>query len=1139
MTDPHGQPAAPNSPTQPTAPLQHEPFLCDAKALLTRKRATPALRRYAAEMAAYLDGWQAGPLLTRAGFWHEPCAQGVVTPAEIAAIAGADVARLCARYCERLAAPPPPQWRGRADALKRVRLYAAAYAEPPLALLGAAHLWHAAVNHGAPATDNALALSLTLPRGEIQSVLLPLLEMLGLRDLRDDLLAFPGALPAEAAGLPSTEDQHRFFGHLNEVLAPLLGGALHSPLQTSALSMQVPHLLPRRSPFAFSERMQPGVERGNVQQRAFFAEVLVPTTADCYRLLQRLHSRPDLLRPVDNGVVDTVARCTPNGHRSLQTTLATPASTFNGRVTLQIVTPTMHQVNRWGAGAFFFMGQHVALLEALAEERAQTATTESAESAGRSDPYADCWWHARRADAARIDGAPVGSLPDTGYTANADQPPRQIIVFSPVGEPFAFDPGSTVVDYAYSVHSDLAEQCRRFYVNFEPVEPATVLRHMDLVALEHSPHAPGPTQAWLNAARTKRARTRIRRYLRRQTQGVNEGQQIMDGRLRALEEHYGFHAPDHRVDEVVARAARLFQLPSTEELLAEVAAGRVHADRILHTLFAEEIVRRLELPRAVRVRPDRVSLAQCCRPRPGDDVVALPHRRGAIITRVTVHKATCPQLLLPKGGALAEQHPLRWRLRAADKIAIHLDLSARDDDGLLGDALHLIYACAPRVTLFKTDAAARRGIARLRFSLEVDCQETVDELADRLRRLPGHEVSSVRQLALSPSEQDALHADATGAANPYSRMPVHDPTMFFGRTRELQEVSQAVDHNVPWFVLRGQKRVGKTSFLLHLRNHAWEPHVAVCAFVDLQAVPSLAQANVFYEVASAVYLDLEHDPRIASLGAPVRSTFAEHAPRRLADYLSAVRQRLGTRRLVVLIDEFSRTTDLLLAGELPSDFFQQWRSLLRDVGGAVSFVTVVQQKTYEQAQDTTRAELTSPFWHVLEMADSLSLKPLGPDDARRLIEWPIRNFVDYVPGGATRVLDLTGGSPFVIQAFCNKLVGHMTMLGTHTATLEDIDTVAELFMQPLESLFAHLLDLAPGRADRLITQMARLAEEGDAAAPLTWAQIAAAVPEIPPATKRRTLAALCANDILIESAPDQWRFTSSLFRRWLARNGDW
>ena len=1115
MSDPRPVPAN-HAPARKRSPAQ---------ALLARKGASEPLRRHASEMAAYLEGWRAGPLLTQAGFFHEALAQEIVTADEVAATAGDEVARLCVLYRARMCAPTPPQWRGRADALKRVRLYAAAYAEPALALLCAAHLWHCAVNGDANfggAGCEAVTPSLALQRGELQTVLLPLLEMLGLRQLRDDLAVFPGAPTADPAGQVGADDHQRFFAHLDARIAPLLDGA---------------QLTPRADAFTLSEQLQStpepaGAERNSSQQRAFYAELLVPTTADCYRLLQQLHSRPDLLRPVDGGVIDTVARCDPNGHRSLQTTLVTPARGPGGRLTLQIVTPAMRHVNQWGVAAFFFTGQRATLFEMHALE----ATAAPADPAG---PYANAWWHARGDDAARIDAALPGSLPEATYAAEAERVPAQIIVFSPVGEPFAFDPGSSVVDYAYSVHSDLAEQCRRFYVNGESVEPATVLRHMDLVALEHSPRAPGPTQAWLNAARTKRARTRIRRYLRQQSQGANEGQQIVEGRLRALEEHYGFHVPDHRVDEAIARAARQLKLPSAQELLAEVAGGRVHADRFLHALFAEEIVRRLELPRELRVRPDRIALAQCCRPRPGDDVVGLSMRRNGVLMRVTVHKVDCPQRLLPAGGALTEQHALRWKLRAAHKMAVHLDLSARDDDGLLGDALHAIYACSPRATLFRTDAAARRGIARLRFSLEADCQETVDELTDRLRRLPGRDISSVRQLALSPSEQEALHADATGAANPYSRMPVHDPTMFFGRTRELEEISQAVDHNVAWFVLRGQKRVGKTSLLLHVRNHAWEPHVAVCAFVDLQGVPSLAHANVFYEVASAVYLDLEHDPRIAALGAPVRTHFGEHGPRRLADYLNAVRQRLGTRRLVVLIDEFSRTTDLLLAGELPADFFDQWRSLLMLVGDTVSFVTVIQQKTYDQAQETTRTHLATPFWHVLEMADSISLKPLSTDDARRLIEWPIRNFVDYAEGAAAQVLYLTGCSPFVIQAFCNRLVGHLTMLGTHTATSADVDAVAELFMQPMESLFAHLLDLAPGRADHLITQMARLAEQGEADAPLTWAQISASAPDMPLATQRRTLAALCANDILVESAPGHWRFTSALFRHWLARNGEW
>ncbi len=147
------------------------------------------------------------------------------------------------------------------------------------------------------------------------------------------------------------------------------------------------------------------------------------------------------------------------------------------------------------------------------------------------------------------------------------------------------------------------------------------------MALEHDPRAPGPTLVWLNAAHTGRARNNIERFLKRRGLGVDQGQKILDQRLCALESHYGFNLPEHRLPQATVNAVRQYKLSRVDELLAEIAAGRIVADRILHPLFADEVIRQIRLPRESGVRAHQVQLAQCCRPRPGEDIMGLISRR--------------------------------------------------------------------------------------------------------------------------------------------------------------------------------------------------------------------------------------------------------------------------------------------------------------------------------------------------------------------------------------------------------------------------------------------------------------------------------------------------------------------------------
>lgn len=1074
-----------------------------------------ALRRHALEVGGLLAEWGADAGLVQAGMLHEIVYQGLIEPDAVRASAGSRVAELCIFYAQVASQTPPTGWRGHPRSLRRTRIFAAAYQQPEVALLCAAHMWHSVVF---PGSGSALArnvsprspsspsgpshgtpTSLALSRADVGSVLLPVLEMLGLGELRHQLEDHPAA----AATLGSTWLQDA--GAEAAALARTLEDALLPQQPQATVLLRYRPVLERASngdrPGAPADQRS-NLDRGAVQQ-SFAIRVIVPTIAACYQALEIVHH---LHRPIEGAVQDTTPIAQVNGYRSLRTAVVTQSGGSPVRLHIEIVTPEMDLVNRWGVAAFIF--------DWLRSQLGAAADDKAWESA---------WWQGAASLREAIRATPMGALADS------------VLVFSPRGELFVFQRGSTVVDFAYSVHSDLAEQCQRFFINGETVEPATVLRHLDLVELEHSPRAPGPTLAWLNAARTKRARTRIRRYLRRQSEGVGAGQRILQERLHTLEEYYGFHIADHRVEEATTRTSRQQGMVSAADFLAQIAVGRASADRLLHPLFAEELVRRIDIPRALRLRPHQLTLAQCCKPRPGDDIVGLPNQRSGVVTRMTVHTQRCPSFLGLSATARAAALPLRWRLRSTERTLAQIDMTARADDGLLGMVLATIYSVLPRVTLIKVDASARRGTARLRFSLESEAEETIEEIADALRRLPGHEVSAVRVLALPPSEQEALQAEGQASSNPYSRMPVHDPTMFFGRRAELERVNEWLHNNVSCVWLRGQKRVGKTSLLLHLKNHFWDSREAICAFVDFQLISNLAQANIFYEVASAVHADLERDPRVAGLGAPERALFAQDPPQRLLAYLRLVQQRLGARRLVILLDEFSRITDLYLGGQIAADFFQQWRGLLQAAGRGCVFVTVVQQKTFERMVEYMRTQRDDPCWHVLELGETLQLKPFEDDDARRLIEWPMRNFVDYSPQMVERVRRLTGGSPFLIQAFCNKLVAQMAREGLSEIETAQVSDVIEEFMQPSESLFAHLLDVTHGLANFVVTHLALAAGEDDERI-FAWEEVQRLAPEASPATLRRTLDQLCASHVLVQVDAEQWRFTSSLFQRWLARN---
>ncbi len=280
--------------------------------------------------------------------------------------------------------------------------------------------------------------------------------------------------------------------------------------------------------------------------------ILVGDEAACYHALYLVHR---LFMPVENGLADNIGAGRLNGYRGISTGVMVPAAlTFTPadmaideikeaskldarrvRINLRIATYAMNEVNHWGLAAFTIRGR----------------------TAG---PLPAGWWQNAEEGYAGIISAALGSLPDTLY------------VFSPHGQLFKFQRGSTVIDYAYNVHSELADRCSRFYVNGQPAQPGTLLHHLDLIELEHDPLSPGPTQAWLDAAQTNRARSNIEKHLKRMGQGAYQGQRVVDQRRKALEDHFGFNMPDHQVNRAIEQSMHRLQLTRVEELFAEIAA---------------------------------------------------------------------------------------------------------------------------------------------------------------------------------------------------------------------------------------------------------------------------------------------------------------------------------------------------------------------------------------------------------------------------------------------------------------------------------------------------------------------------------------------------------------------------------------
>jgi GTP pyrophosphokinase len=1044
-------------------------------------RPDSAVERYqhGRSVAQLLAEWEAAPSLQAAGLLHSLFCAGIISDSQIADACNERTAQLCRQHRDILFQTSKTRYHGKPHALRRVKNYIAAYCDPALALLSVANLWDHfyTVQHGEPGLKRRFLV-------EAKEVLIPLLDMLGISILKPLVEAWVLQNEPHRADydylkrrLAQNRDLHQqAFDLVQQALQPELGQAdlkLNSPTPAQIYDPQLPEKAP---PDAFFN---------------LYIDLLVAEEIDCYTLLYQIHRRwPSL----DGSLVDYISGGLPSGQRYLKTSVTVPTNP-PVRVGFNIRTQAMDLINQWGLAVLAKDDRHLLELPRT-------------------------WWSQREEGYRHICSAALGDLPETLY------------VFSPRGELFQFRRGCTVVDYAYQVHSEIAHQCQRFKVNGEVVNPGTVLHHLDLVELERDPQSAGPTRAWLNAARTQRARSHIERVLRRQQQNQNQGRALLDSQLREQAEYYRIDVPTHRVEQALDQAARQLNFERTEDLLTAVSAGRAASDPIVHAIFAAEIVRQIETPPDIRLFPRQLNLAQCCKPRPSDPIVGNPRYRGREVVHLKIHRADCPHLEPLRDQVI----PLRWRLQPQLKAVARLEITALAKDSLLHDVLHVFEPHYPNLTLHKVEALTRSGTTRISLTLEAKNQQLIAETTEVLHRLPGHRLTEVRQMQLLVSEREELAQPVTLTSfNPYRRQPVQEREMFFGRSKELAQVCDWLTTGTGVIYVQGQRRVGKTSLLLHLKKYYLTRYAVLPVFIDFQILQHLAGPDFYYEVASAIYNNLQDDQRPHDLEPPLHELFERSAPAELIGYLKYVQRHFGRSKLVLLIDEFSRTIDAYRQQRLDHTFFEQWRGLIQATLPEICYVMVVQAQTYNLLHQESGQPTVAPIWHLLELGESLPLRPLDEQAARQLIERPTYNILEYSPKAIRCIWRLTGGSPFLIHALCFNLVRHMAHKNERRVELIDVELVQADFMRPSESLFAHLLDIVHTiQAGLVCRYLARALATSDRT--VSFEGLHTELPQLPASRLRQLLEQLKTQYILVEPHPDQWQFASLLFGRWLATN---
>ena len=387
--------------------------------------------------------------------------------------------------------------------------------------------------------------------------------------------------------------------------------------------------------------------------------VLVHTLPECYLALGILHQ---LYRPVPGKFKDYVAIPKINGYQSLHTTLVGP---FGTPIEFQFRTREMHNVAEQGVAAHWIYKTDDISLSDI-QKKTHSALQSLLDIQSQTGDSGEFLEHVK-----------VDLFPDAVY------------VFTPNGKIISLPRGATPVDFAYSIHTDIGNHAVACKVNGEYVPLRTELSSGDTVEVITS-EASRPSAHWLNFARTGRARSEIRHYLRtvRYSESVAFGQRLLTQSLHELQVNFPSD-DDPTWDKLLKESGA----KSREEILADIGLGKRLAAVVARRFAAdhplvETTAAHLDVVSAARAAPiliqgnegQAVTLSPCCGPLPGDDIIA-----GVRVgTGLVVHTADCPIALRAKEREPDRWVDVAWDANHARHFLARIDVTALNERGVLG-----------------------------------------------------------------------------------------------------------------------------------------------------------------------------------------------------------------------------------------------------------------------------------------------------------------------------------------------------------------------------------------------------------------------------------------------------------------------
>ncbi|MCI7303841.1 MAG: TGS domain-containing protein, partial [Clostridia bacterium] len=345
-------------------------------------------------------------------------------------------------------------------------------------------------------------------------------------------------------------------------------------------------------------------------------------------------------------------------------------------------------------------------------------------------------------------------------TLKVDLFASQVFVFTPQGDVIELPAGSTPLDFAFKIHSDIGCKCVGAKVNGKMVTIDHTLENGNIIEIVTSPNAAGPSIDWLKIAKSSTARNKIRQWLKKENKSdaVDKGKDLIDKYVRKK----GYDPRDVLKNSFINRALKELNLNNSDELYTQLSHGGAFQSKVGTLLFKyynDEKQEQLErekkeiatkIPDERKQREERkrrenagitvegvdnlmIRIARCCNPVPGDDIVGfITKGRG-----ISVHRADCPNITSLPESERARFIDVRWDKEKLDQVyTADVSVIAQDRKGLFSAVSRVCEDMDVHIDGVNAKSSKDETI-NVTLTLSISSKDQMEKVLRSLRSVPG------------------------------------------------------------------------------------------------------------------------------------------------------------------------------------------------------------------------------------------------------------------------------------------------------------------------------------------------------------------------------------------------------------------